>query len=107
MMMEKILLLFQNQCINRNTILGITIIIKSYLLVHTMLYNDFFFHLISHQVYKLYSIVVSIRNAHDNADSYLCFYNVCIIVCALQCQKSNGHVYKKRFHFKISFFGLN
>lgn len=43
MMMEKILLLFQNQCIDRNTILGITIIIKSYLLMHTLPYNDFFF----------------------------------------------------------------
>lgn len=43
MMMEKILLLFQNQYIDRNTILGITIIIKSYLLMHTLLYNDFFF----------------------------------------------------------------
>lgn len=64
----------------------------------------FFFHLTLHQAYKLYSIVVSIRNAHDNADSYLCFYNVCIIVCALQCQKSNGHVYRKRFHFKCFFW---
>lgn len=101
MMMEKILLLFQNQCINRNTILGITIIIKSYLLVHTMLYNDFFFHLTSHQVYKLYSIVVSIRNAHDNADSY---FIMCVLLCVHYSVKSQMVTCIKkdfisRFHF--------
>lgn len=94
MMMEKnfAIVLESRYRSQHNFNLGITIIIKSCLLTHTMFYNDFFFYLTSHQAYKLYSIVVNIRNAHDNADSYLCFYNVCIIVCALQCQKSNDHV---------------